>query len=441
MTDFFRQLTAGQRRLFIAAVVLLTVVIGLAAHNRTRKVGDYDIVRRFGAQFLGAEPLYTDGLCYNYMPVAGMYWAPLALVSPPVGSVLRSLVGVACLFFSLRWLNTMTGGRIARPPQVVFATAATALLLGLHYVVRDLDDGGPHLILLGMLVGGTYCLWQGRQVWAAVWFGMAIALKMTPGLILPFLVWKRRFRAAAYTTVATCLWIASPALFIGPQAWYEAQSLWVRVALRAASGTADENELRIQNQALRPALLRWTTAYPAGHALKVDHPLDVPLLDLSPRAASIATNAGLIAVLAAFAGWTRKAYRNDSDPAQLYEFAALFLLMTLYSPVTWLQHLVWVVPAAWLLAESHRGGGRWSTTARAAVGAYLLLSLGLNRELLGRDNYYMLLSWHIHTICQLLLLGLLAYARRHDERAIDQPMLDASPVETEPATTALPRAA
>jgi hypothetical protein len=150
--------------------------------------------------------------------------------------------------------------------------------------------------------------------------------------------------------------------------------------------------------------------------LKVDHPLDAPLFDLSPGASKLVTTCGLAALLAAFGWWTRRPYRGRHDPARLSEFAALLILMTLYSPVTWLQHLVWLIPATWLLAESRKTAQPWSKAAQATLWVYLVLALGLNRETLGRDNYYVLLSWHTHTVCQLLLLGLLVYVRRRSEQ-------------------------
>jgi hypothetical protein len=86
--------------------------------------------------------------------------------------------------------------------------------------------------------------------------------------------------------------------------------------------------------------------------------------------------------------------------------------MTLASPVTWLQHLPWVLPCAWLLVERYREAGGRDRVLRIGLGLYLLMALGLNRELLGRQTYYLLLSWHMHTICQLLLLGMLTVTRR-----------------------------
>lgn len=416
MLGFFRQLTVGQRRLSIVVLLALAVHIGVTCHNRTRRTGDFDVLRDFGGRFLRSEPLYAGGLCYNYMPITAHYNAPSALTPAWVASLWRSLIALTCLGFTVHWLarmTTSTKSSIApSSPSKAFVPAALALLLASHYLVRDLDDAGPHTVLLAILVGGAYCVWQSRERLAACWFGLAIALKMTPGLLLPFFLWKRQFRLAAYSGVAAAAWIALPALFMGPQAWWTAQSAWGEVALRAMSGRSDFNEERVQNQSLKPAVERLLVAYPPGDPRKLDHPLDVPLLNLEPATARKITSGVLLALLAACAWYARKPYASPRDPARLTEFAGLMLLMTLYSPVTWVQHLAWVLPSAWLIVHEYRNHERRDPLLRVALGLYVLMSLGLNRELVGRENYYLLLSWHMHTVCQLLLLGMLAIVGR-----------------------------
>lgn len=411
MLGFFRELTVGQRRLTIVALLLVGVQIGVTCYNRTRRIGDFDVLRGFGERMLHGEPLY--GSCYNYMPITALYNMPSALTSAWVASLWRSLIAIVCLGFTVRWLTRMTADPTTpTAPRKAFVPAAIALLLASHYIVRDLDDAGPHTVLLTVLVGGAYCVWQSRDRLAAVWFGLAIALKMTPGLLLPFFVWKRQFRLAIYSGIAAVAWIALPAAWMGPQAWWEAQAQWNQVALRALSGASDSNEERIQNQALKPAIERMLIAYPPGDPRISQHPLDGASFDLPPATARKIALGVLLALLAACAWYARKPYAGPRDPARLPEFAALMLLMTLYSPVTWLQHLAWVLPATWLISQAYCSEERRDPLLRVALGLYVLMSLVLNRELVGRENYYLLLSWHMHTVCQLLLLGMLAAVAR-----------------------------
>jgi len=45
---------------------------------------------------------------------------------------------------------------------------------------------------------------------------------------------------------------------------------------------------------------------------------------------------------------------------------------------------------------------------RCLLALYVLLAVIMNRELLGRANYLLLLSYHTHTLCLLLLFTMVA---------------------------------
>ncbi|MCA1685689.1 MAG: DUF2029 domain-containing protein [Planctomycetia bacterium] len=436
MKTWFRSRTRFERLFLIALCVGVPAEVVVKAVCHATAYGDFNVHLDFGRRFLAGTPLYADDLCFNYMPVSAMYYAPLSLFPAAVASLIRTSAAVGCLALSLHWLGAMVRAQ-ARPGSWRGLTfAALAVVLTIQYVLRDLDDGGPHLIYLGLIVGSTYCVRRGREGLGAAGFGLAVALKMTPGLLLPFFAWKRKWRLAGLSVVATAAWIVLPAAWMGPSRWWDHQRQWNRTALSVVSDRPDAareaNEVRVQNQALKPAVARFLVTYPPGHALKVDHPADVPFLDLRPSTANrLGTLAGL-AVLAAVAWWSRRPSTGPDDPAWPVELAAVMVLIPLLSPVTWLQHLVFVVPAAYLLAAGHRSSRPLGRTALGSLGLYWVLAVVLNRGLVGRGASLVLLSYHVHTLAMLVLLGVLM-ARRpmtlpaptdpgDDRRAVRGPM-------------------
>jgi uncharacterized membrane protein len=184
------------------------------------KIGDYDVNREFGRRFLAHSDLYEGGQCFNYLPISALYWAPLALVPPRVGMALRYLTALACLGLTFRLLRLMMFPQQPEKNGSTLAVTFVSLLLAIHYLIRDFDDGGPHVILLAILVGGIYCVWRGREKLGAFWLGLGIAVKITPGLFLPYLLWKRQWRLFGYTSVATALWVVLPAVWMGPASWW-----------------------------------------------------------------------------------------------------------------------------------------------------------------------------------------------------------------------------
>ncbi|MGH7207794.1 MAG: glycosyltransferase family 87 protein [Nitrospiraceae bacterium] len=152
------------------------------------------------------------------------------MVDPGVGFLLRYVVALGCLWLTLQMLDRMVWARREADASGRSAAAALTLVLASYYLLRDLDDGGPHLILLAIVVGGIYCVWKGREGLGAIWFGLTTALKVTPGLFLPFLLSKRQWRLAACTAAAIVGWIVLPAVWMGPASWWSHQQEWTRVA-------------------------------------------------------------------------------------------------------------------------------------------------------------------------------------------------------------------
>jgi alpha-1,2-mannosyltransferase len=397
--------------LLLASAALVMMHAAVIAQRRARP-GDFDVSREFGRRFVAGEPLYAGGLHYPYMPAAALYFSPLALLPPWAGLALRYAVALACLALTLRILGRLVYARypaLAREPVVV---ATVTLVLGAHYLVRDLDDGGPHVILLALIVYGLSLAASRREGGAALCFGLAGAAKAPALLLLPFLLWKRRWRLFALTALATAAWTALPAAWMGLPSWWQHQRQWSRYAFASALGQplpgAAESEGRIQNQGLIPVVARLTDGR--------DRPGEAAAG--GRRALAWLAAAALVSLFA----WRT---RSRDEAAWLLDAAAALLLMALLSPVVWVQHLVVALPALYLIAAEGRATtaeGRASTAEGRAIcplgrpwaavmGLYAVLSLLLNREVLGRDVYLLLLGAGLHTVCMLLLLTVLLFRR------------------------------
>ena len=430
MFERLRSLPWWQKIILGIACLALLAHFTFSVARVGAKIGDYDINREFGRRFLAGEPLYQGGQCFNYMPASALYWAPLALVPPRVGMALRYLTALACLVISLRILHRIVSGAAHRgsrmedrgskqkrpgdlpssifDPQFSILIIAT-LLLSVHYLIRDLDDGGPNLILLAILLGGGYCICQGRDRLGALCLGLAIAVKLTPGLFLPFLLWKRQWRLVAHTTVATFFWILLPAIWMGPVSWWRHQQEWNKVAVSVFHDSSDSgrngNEQRVQNQALKPALLRYLTTYPSGHPLRLEEAGYVDFFNWPLGLANHVATGILLAVGTIFWWCTRRPWRQSTSRIIFGEIAALMLLMLLFSPVTWLQHFVFALPGIfWIVAQQQqtpRAITRWG------IGLFAVLALLLNRAFVGRHVYLLLLSYHTHTLSLFLLLAMI----------------------------------
>jgi hypothetical protein len=411
---------AGYRSDWRKRIIPLALIVAVAGtylfvilHRRVPLGIDFQYHRQFGERFLLKQPLYEDNLCFNYMPVSAMVYSPLAMLPVGAAFVARYLASLVCLTLVLFWLWRLLPED--QRPKSRFLLIALPLVFTSRYILRDLDDGGPHLFYLAMLIGGLVCARRAWNCLGGCWFGLAIAVKMTPALLLPYLAWKRKWRLLTATVVAAALWIAAPALHLGIDLWWHYQQQWNQVALASVTGKdlgpvsefMNYNDQRIQNQSLKLALTHLFVTYPEGDLRRPESGY-WSLLDLDPALARWLVNLGMVCLLVVFWRKTRAATGRPDQGAMPLELSGLILLMLLFSPVTWLQHMVWAIPAMFfLLARELSAGGSWP--ARSLLVLVFVLTMGLNREILGSKINYTMLGCHVHTIGMLLLLGMVLW--------------------------------
>ncbi|HWV45201.1 MAG TPA: glycosyltransferase 87 family protein, partial [Nitrospira sp.] len=344
-------------RLVKVGLVIAAVVHGyIISFGRSFHFRDIDIHREIGRRFLSGEYLYANDYCYMYLPTTGIYFAPLLILERNASLALRYAVAVGCLVITIMLFHRMLRGTSHSSAWSRLLVGVGAGALTLQFILNDLDDGGPHLILLGILTCAIYAIWVGRERLGAIILGFGITLKITPALFVLLFLWKRQWRLASYTVLATVLWIVLPILYMGPTSWWDHHTEWTRNAVlsvldRQMEGR-QENELQKANLSLRHTMLRYLVAYPPEHRLRQVDQSYKPVLDLPSPLANVIVGAAGLTLLGLFAWSSRQPYQGAGDPAWARECAGTLLLALLFSPITWDQHLVWMIPAAYVVVSA-----------------------------------------------------------------------------------------
>lgn len=256
---------------------------------------------------------------FTYPPFAAVSMAPMALVSWPVAVGISIVLSVVASALLLRWLAGPVIRRVARRPWFAFTVAAC--LFALFEPVRDtFSFGQVNLLLVALVFADARLLATGRGRYAGIGIGLATAIKLTPALFIGYLLitGRRRQAALAAATAGAATLVAA---LIDPDAsrafWTDA--LWNTDRVGSLS--------YVSNQSLQGVLAR----------LQPDHP---------SRAVWLVC---VIAVLAVWAYRSRVAVRQGDDRAG---FALTGLTACLISPVTWVHHLVWLIPALIVLVDT-----------------------------------------------------------------------------------------
>ncbi len=282
---------------------------------------------------------------FTYPPFALLCLSPLGVLNWPAAVLAALLVNLACLVWLIRTLVEPMVTRHGWPRWSALVLAGSALAV--FGPVRDTVSFGQVNLALLVLVWSDLQRLAGpaRRTWAGVGIGLAAAVKLTPLLFIGYLLVTRQWRAAR-TAGATFAAATVAAAVLVPA---DSFAYWTRVLFRT---DRVGDPAYVSNQSLRGLVAR----------------LDVAGAPLGGQWL------WALAVLAVLVCWAAAVAGRRLPHAT--GFALTAVAACLASPVTWVHHLVWLLPGLLLAVE--RGlatRARWPL-ALCAV-SYLALSTGL----------------------------------------------------------------
>lgn len=314
----------------VLIVAGLATAIGLAIAFLPGHRGWFDIgvyhdamvywVRRHGDLYSFVRPRSTYG--FTYPPFAALCMAPMAYVPWYPTIAVNLVITVAASAFVLYLLIDPIAARRGWPRWYTFALAACAFAM-LSPVRDTFSFGQVNLLLLALVYLDLALLERGLP--AGFGIGLAAAIKLTPAIFILYLLVAGQ-RRAAFRAVVTAAGATLLAAAVAPDATraYFLEAMWDTNRVGVLS--------YISNQSLLGLVAR----------LNPEHP------DRLLWAALV------LAVLAVHIARVRRATGSTDLRAG---FALTGLASCLVSPVTWVHHLVWAIPALILMAERNR---RWT---------------------------------------------------------------------------------
>lgn len=297
------------------------------------------------------------------------------------------LLSVTALFLSLHALGAaLEGRRMAEGPpddprarQAWWARRLLPMLICLPAIGTVLARGQMELMLVLAISLALYAASRKRDVTAGLLLALPACVKLFPGLLLAWPLWRRRWRMLAGAMAGLVLGLmVIPVVALGPTRTVTLYRTWVEVlvlpGLGQGSDTSRATELTGMNATDNQSLL--TFVHNWSHR-------SLPL-DERPREASPAARLGTLAVCAAaFAGVLALAgFRRQDTARGPFLFVGLLTgVMFLASPVTHAYYFVLLLPLLMALTDAFLEAPPASPTRRwlIAAGAFFLLI-----EIIGR---------------------------------------------------------
>jgi len=361
--------------LFLLCVLALTadvLVPEIFGHGKTK---DYPLWYWAGQQVLHGLNLYPSDpnatFEFIYPPLPAVLLALPAWFGKTALYLCLSLLNAVAWWMTAQFSNAMTGaGRTPGPWLFALPSFVT-----ITFIFDMYDLGQPNLLLLALMLYGFWLLREARPWFAGSMFALAAAIKVFPVAVLPYLVWRRQWKAVASTLVFLVLLLfVLPAPIRGFEHNFTELKTWYRGMVGSSSekgfGQRDEQNWSWVNQSIIAVTHRLTRpvnynqddpSKPARYMNIVD--VSYKTANLIVVAISLAIGLGYIAVMPPA---SQRTERSDAE-----ELGILFCLMTVASPLARQYYFIWLFFPMTVLV--HRAA--YDPRPRVRAGTWALLAL------------------------------------------------------------------
>jgi len=410
-----RQKVMLRRRLVLSAL-LVAFVSSFFVYAR-RSV-DFAVYAGEGRAFLGGRDLYPyvpEGL-NTTPPFFSLAAVPLGLldrVSPYLARIVWIALDWASIVLALDLIARMIYGKRLRlgedesSLQITSPELLVPFLLTLPFIVSNFEQLQVNMILFTLALWGLFLQANGRNAAGGIAIAAAAAMKVMAIAFLPYLLFRKRWRAAFWMAAATLFFSFSPALFLGWAKFWKDVALWP-LALSASWGAGSAHQSvysmwdRIRGYGYVPFMVPGTFILPLSGA----------------QSAKLAWGISCFAVAVLGAVAFRGAPRPDHRWAQV-EWAAVFVASTVLSPVARNPYfVVLLLPNALLYAawRSNDLDPRLRRVLRDVMFVSFALSIPTMRDLIGKSLTVRLEMGSVVTYGSLIMLGGLLWYRSRAPR-------------------------
>jgi hypothetical protein len=335
----------------IAQGIVIAIIVGLicATFYSTRKPDvqdqDFGAYYRAGQAVAAGRSPYALGShgnlgAYMYAPVFAhvvfRYFAALPYQwAARVFLAVNWLSSAACVSLCIRLVRSTNRDR--------FWLAVLAVLPTGTYLWANLHNGQVGTLLLLACLIWLQLTFVGRSFFGGMVLSLAVALKLYPALLLPYLLLRRDWRGLGGVAAGLLLLMAAPALFVGVTRVLPLHAEWLKFCV--TTQTADQT-IRTGNQSLLGVLARLPFVSDGNQKQwSADHL--ATLMHLYPLI--------VLAITAVLYGWLFLVDRHRNPPSKLQvlrDVSLLLMWMTIASPRAWTFNFASELLAGFLVAAA-----------------------------------------------------------------------------------------
>jgi Glycosyltransferase family 87 len=320
----------------------------------------------------GAE-IYPRGQNFPFMypPTCALLLAGPAFFGKPALILILSSLNTLAWILCLRFSNALMSEQRAQNAHVVIAT-----FIVIPFVWSSYHLGQPSLVLLALMLGAFLSLRHGHEILAGALVALAVAIKAFPLLAIFYFVYRRYWTAAISLVIAlVILLFLLPIPFRGLQRTLSDVRDWQGgmlryeqsgIAQRSARGYSWKNQsiFGVTNRLLR--------------RVSVDDEPNPPayanLTDLDFRTVNIVIVASALLLGLSFVVAMPRQRAPEGDAR---EFAALLILILIFTPLAFGYLFVWLMFPLALLIKRTKAAAESISLMCLLIAFALLIATGI----------------------------------------------------------------
>lgn len=408
----------------IAALILTFFAANaVSVHYRVtspKERSDFPVYQAAGEAVLEGGDIYEArsgrGWYFTGLPLLAAASVPFAMMPVGLAAMVFYLLSVAALLHAA-WIAARLAEEAAGPTRHgQVGTFLGALLLTLWPWLSGLNRGQVSVPLVWFVMVAIDRFARDREqvlsfLLGGVAVGAAVVMKAFPGLLVVWLLARRRFKPLAAATLGVLLLLGpAPALVFGWEGNAERFARWVTTVASPLKQTTQEGHLRYgqmldpridKNQSVQAVAVRLVA--PAEEAGRDDP------RERAARALAIAVNLTILGATAAGIVRSERRIRlGAADPREqrIRQAAAVVLVSLFVAPLTWTHYYTAALLPAAIAGAAAFGGatrGPWRRRYAAAVLIWVAGFVGAlydpiyyaGSQLFGGLAVWGVLAWHL----------------------------------------------
>lgn len=383
----------------IVLLIALVIFLSVSFQNSFHKMNDFKVTYRAASRLLNGGNLYNweDGhYVYKYSPFFALLVAPFGLIPFSYAKILWMALMCASLFGVVRMGKYLVMGHRSPPRFFYFLS----LLLIAKFLLREIELGQTDFLQLLFILSLFVFLEKEKEFLGGLFLALSVIIKLTPLIVVPYLIYKKRFRTLVWSFVFIFAFFFFPSLIYGFHGnlgllsnWYEFLSL--------SSPPLIANDM---NQSIFGMFYRFLTS----------SEYNVNFLSLDPNVVNaliyVITIASYISLLL-FSRLSRKTEASFIHAQETVEYSFLLIFMALFSPLGWIQNFSSLVLASMVLVYyTFKTRFRDKTVNFLLISSFVLGS-AINYETVGRRLNDLALYYSLITIGAILIVAALSRLR------------------------------